>query len=88
MFVRGRKAPFVFTTEPKDHPMSSDLFSVSQFCVRELMSRGFLYSEWAKGQGPAFFYRGNRRYITDDARREYREKLKERTAEREVHAAA
>src|SRR5262249_22780078 len=55
--------------------------TVSGFCVAEDISPAMLYRIWQEGLGPDFYYIGNRRRITAEARRRWH-------AQREAEAAA
>jgi hypothetical protein len=57
-----------------------DSHSVDGLCIIEQMSRTFLYGEWAKGEGPDFYYRGRNRRISEEARLAWRNKLQAKTA--------
>jgi hypothetical protein len=59
----------------------SDIYTVSDYCRAEKISRGKLYSEWKRGEGVEFFKRGKKLYVTEEARLAYREKLLQQTAE-------
>lgn len=47
---------------------SDPSFTVKEFCAAERMSRGQLYKAWAEGWGPTFYWNGNSRRITAQAR--------------------
>jgi hypothetical protein len=56
--------------------MTSDKsYTVNEFCTAERLSRGMLYKLWEAGKGPRFFYIGNSRRISHQARIEWRERL-------------
>jgi hypothetical protein len=54
-------------------------YTVSEFCAEERMSKGKLYELWRKKKGPRFYWNGNQRRISHDARLDY---------QREAEAAA
>ena len=56
------------------------LYSVNSLCEVELISRGYLYEAWKNGGGPRFFYHGNRRRITEEARQEWHRELEAEAA--------
>lgn len=66
----------------------SDVHDISTYCALENISRSRLYTEWENGEGPAFFYRGKRRLITEAARLAYREKLEQKAREQRGAQAA
>jgi hypothetical protein len=56
--------------------MSNDpSYTVNEFCAAERISRAMLYKIWDQGKGPRFFYIGNSRRISHQARLEWRERL-------------
>jgi hypothetical protein len=59
----------------------SDIYTVSEYCEAEKVSRGKLYAEWRRGEGVEFFKRGKKVDVTEEARLAYREKLLQQTAE-------
>jgi hypothetical protein len=61
--------------------MVSDIYTVSEYCEAEKISRGKLYKEWKRGEGVEYFKRGKKLCITEAARLAYREKLMKQTAE-------
>jgi hypothetical protein len=62
----------------------SDIYTVSEYCEAERISRGKLYAEWKRGEGVEFFKRGKKVYVTEAARLAYRDKLLKQTAEGRV----
>lgn len=46
-------------------------YTVAEFCLAEHISRSELYEQWRQGIGPRFYYTGNRRRITHQARLGY-----------------
>ena len=50
-------------------------YTIAEFCQAERMSRAMLYKLWAQGKGPRFFYVGNSRRISHEARIEWRQRL-------------
>jgi hypothetical protein len=48
--------------------------TVDEFCAAEKICRTRLYKDWSEGQGPRFFFNGNRRRISAEARKEWRRK--------------
>jgi hypothetical protein len=61
--------------------MTDQSFTVDELCAAEKVSKRKLYDDWAKGRGPAFFWNGNRRRISAEARAAWRR-------QREAEAAA
>ena len=57
----------------------STIYSVSEYCEAEKISRSRLYAEWKRGEGVAFFKRGKLVFITEADRLAYREKLLQQT---------
>jgi len=56
--------------------MNTDpVYSISEYCKREKISRARLYKEWAEGRGPKSYYRGSHRLITAEAADQYRKQL-------------
>jgi hypothetical protein len=55
--------------------MSDPSYKISQFCAVESISRGMLYKLWDQGKGPRYFFVGNSRRISHQARVEWRERL-------------
>jgi hypothetical protein len=55
--------------------MSDPSYTIAEFCTAERLSRGMLYKLWDQGKGPRFFYIGNARRISHEARTEWRRKL-------------
>jgi hypothetical protein len=47
------------------------LYTIIEFCEVERMSRSALYKLWAQGKGPRFYFVGNTRRITAQARLDY-----------------
>jgi sarcosine oxidase delta subunit len=56
-------------TTPEADPPSH---TVDEYCKLEKTSRAQLYREWQAGKGPRYYFNGNRRRISEEARREYR----------------
>jgi hypothetical protein len=46
-------------------------YTLDEFCEAERISRAMLYKLWRQGQGPRFYFLGNRRRITSAAREEW-----------------
>lgn len=46
-------------------------YSVNQFCKTIPISRATLYEQWRSGQGPKCFFIGKRRFISQEAAREW-----------------
>jgi hypothetical protein len=46
-------------------------YTVEEFCEAERMSRSMVYKLWSQGKGPRFYYVGNVRRITHQARIEW-----------------
>jgi hypothetical protein len=57
---------------------------VSGFCALEQMSRSELYKLWKQGLGPRFYYAGNRRRITEQARLDWHREAEARAAAAEA----
>jgi hypothetical protein len=55
-------------------------YTIAEFCLAERLSRGMLYKLWDQGKGPRFFYIGNSRRISHQARVEWRERLEAEAA--------
>jgi hypothetical protein len=56
----------------KDGPaFAAPSYTIIQFCEVERMSRSALYKLWAEGKGPRFYFVGNTRRITAQARLDY-----------------
>jgi len=51
--------------------MSDQSYTADEFCKAERISRGLLYKMWKRGEGPSFYYVGNRPRITHAARLEW-----------------
>jgi hypothetical protein len=55
----------------KDGPaFAAPSYTIIEFCEVERMSRSALYKLWAQGKGPRFYFVGNTRRITAQARLE------------------
>jgi len=67
-------------TDVVDDPLGRS-YSVNEFAEAEGISRAHLYALWQHGIGPRFYYSGNVRRITTQARRDYHQ-------EREAAASA
>lgn len=52
-----------------------DADSVTNFCRRHNISRGFLYGAWRRGKGPRFMQAGDRRLISREAGADWRREL-------------
>ena len=61
--------------------------TVNEFCLAERISRTRLYEDWKQGKGPRFFYIGNQRRISAEARIEWRRR-REQDAPDEVTVKA
>jgi hypothetical protein len=46
-------------------------YTPDTFAAAESISRAMLYKLWRQGKGPSFYLIGNRRRITEQARREW-----------------
>jgi hypothetical protein len=57
-----------------------EILTVNEYCKAEKVSRAKLYKERRAGEGVAFFKRGSRIFISQDARLAYRERLAQQTA--------
>jgi hypothetical protein len=57
----------------------SEILTVNEYCKAEKVIRAKLYKEWKAGGGVAFFRRGTKLFITQEARLAYREKLLQQT---------
>jgi excisionase family DNA binding protein len=55
--------------------------SIDQFCELENIARSTLYKLWREGRGPRFHQVGKVRRITEEARREWQQKLEPATSE-------
>jgi hypothetical protein len=53
-------------------------YTVDEFAAAERMSRSMVYKMWSQGKGPRFYYAGNVRRITHQARLDWQ---REREAE-------
>jgi hypothetical protein len=56
-------------------------YTVDEFCAAERISRSMLYKLWKEGQGPRFYYVGNVRRITHEARLEWQRQMEAATGE-------
>jgi hypothetical protein len=56
-------------------------YTPNEFCAAERMSRAKLFDDWAKNRGPRYYWNGNTRRITHQARLDWQH-------EREAEAAA
>jgi hypothetical protein len=81
--IWARLSAVLYVTAQRITDMS-DIYTVSEYCKAEKISRGKLYAEWKRGDGVAFFKRGKKAYVTEAARLAYREKLLKQTAEGRV----
>jgi hypothetical protein len=69
--------------------MDQAVYTISEYCAAEKVSRSRVYAEWARGEGVDRFHRGTKILITHEARVRYREKLeREATAEALAKARA
>lgn len=57
-----------------------DAYGVAEFCRRHDISKGFLYAEWRRGQGPRFMQAGDRRIITREGAADWRREREAATA--------
>ncbi len=57
--------------------MTENLYTLSQYCELEKVSRSTVYLEWRRGEGVEFIKRGAKILISETARIAYREKLAE-----------
>lgn len=67
--------------------MTDQSLTINQFCAAENISRAMLYKLWQQGQGPRFFYIGNQRRISHEARAEWRHEREADAAVRQHEAA-
>jgi len=51
--------------------MGDQSYTLDEFCEAERICRGTVYKMWKRGEGPAFYYVGNRPRITHEARLEW-----------------
>jgi hypothetical protein len=58
-----------------------DADGVKEFCRRQGISTGHLYSLWRRGQGPRFMQVGDRRLITREAGADWRRELEAATTD-------
>jgi hypothetical protein len=56
-----------------------DAYSVTEFCRRHDISKGYLYAEWRQGRGPRFMQVGDRKLISREAGADYRRELEAAT---------
>ena len=50
-------------------------YTVDEFCEAERLSRSMLYKLWGLGEGPRFYYVGNVRRISHEARLEWQRQM-------------
>jgi hypothetical protein len=55
--------------------MSEQSYTVVDFCAAERICCSMLYRLWTRGKGPGFYYVGAVRRITEEARREWHQRL-------------
>jgi hypothetical protein len=55
--------------------------TIETFCKREKLSRSMFYKLSRQGKAPRTFYIGNRRHISPEARREWRQKREAEAAQ-------
>jgi hypothetical protein len=55
-------------------------FTVKEFCSAERMSRSKLYEAWREGNGPRFYWVGNHRRITAQARLDWQRQQEAKAA--------
>ena len=55
--------------------MEQAVYTISEYCAAEKISRSTLYSEWKQGVGVEFFRRGTKILISHEARIRHRERL-------------
>jgi hypothetical protein len=61
--------------QKKGHGAVSDpSLTVDGFCEAESMSRSALYKAWKEKRGPDYYFNGNRRIITAEARKTWQRK--------------
>jgi hypothetical protein len=58
-------------------------YSPDEFAAAEGISRGMVYKLWGQGKGPRFYYAGNRRRITEQARRDWQREREAAVASRQ-----
>lgn len=61
--------------------MRDPSYTTDEFCEAERVSRAWLYLQWRLGNGPRFYYNGNRRRITEEARLEWQRKREAATSQ-------
>ena len=61
--------------------MHDPSYTVDELAKAERMSRSMVYKLWQQGQGPRFYYNGNRRRITEEARREWQREREAATSQ-------
>ena len=52
--------------------VDDDSMTKQEFCLSEKISMSMLHKMWSLGQGPDFYYVGNRRRISREARQRWR----------------
>jgi hypothetical protein len=63
---------------PSPFSVADPSLTINEFCAAEKVSRALLYNLWKRGKGPRYFYAGNSRRISHEARQQWR---REREAE-------
>lgn len=61
--------------------MEQAVYTIQEYCAAEKVSRSTLYLEWSRGEGVEFFRRGNKIFISHEARIRHREKLEQKARE-------
>jgi hypothetical protein len=61
--------------EPHSARLTDPSYAIDELCRAEHISRSMLYKLWEQGKGPRFFYIGNSRRISHEARIEWRQRL-------------
>jgi hypothetical protein len=66
--------------------VSDPSFTIGGFCQAEHISRSMLYKAWKEGWGPAYYWNGNTRRITSEARKAWHKQREAAAAEAEPAA--
>jgi hypothetical protein len=69
--------------------MEQAVYTVTEYCIAEKVSRTKLYDEWKRGVGVEFYRRGTKILISHEARVRHRERLEREAASsvKQVEAA-
>jgi hypothetical protein len=73
---------------PSPLSVADPSLNIDGFCVGENISRASLYNLWKRGKGPRYFYVGNSRRISHEARQQWRRDREAEAAEHEVACVA